>query len=178
MGAFSADLQLVEPNIAFKDAYLELVNECRAAQENYNPHRKALRDFKVFVEELQSMKRGENLKPGIVPMTTYWLWRDGGKIIGESRLRHFLNPELEIEGGHIGYLIRPSERRKGFGTLILALTMEKAVVQGLKRVLVTCDSDNLGSARIIEKNGGVLAGYAISPSDGKQISHYWIDLTG
>ena len=164
--------------MAHKDAYLALARECQAVQEHYGPHLKALQDFAALVDEMGAMKRGENLKPGIVPMTTYWLVRTDGKIVGESRLRHCLNPALEIEGGHIGYMICPSERRKGYGRLILALTMEKAVALGLKRVLVTCDTDNTGSSRIIEKNGGVLDGYAVSPSDGKQISRYWIDLSG
>jgi predicted acetyltransferase len=97
-------------------------------------------------------------------------------ILGESRLRHWLTPNLEIEGGHIGYAIRPSMRRKGFGTKILALTLQKAVTFGLEKVLVTCDTHNIGSARIIEKNGGILAGYATSPRSGVQISQYWITL--
>jgi predicted acetyltransferase len=178
MEAFPGKLQLVEPSMAYEDAYLALAKECHAVQEHYGPHLKALKDFAAWVDELRAMKRGENLKPGIVPMTTYWLTREDGKIVGESRLRHYLNHALEIEGGHIGYLICPSERRQGYGTLILALTMEKAVALGLERVLVTCDTDNIGSARIIEKNGGVLDGYAVSPSDDKQISRYWIDLSG
>ena len=109
-------------------------------------------------------------------MTTYWLVKDNEIVLGESRLRHRLTPALENEGGHIGYAIRPRQRRKGYGTCILRLTLEKARDMGLDRVLVTCDTDNLASARIIEKNGGALAGYGISPQSGIQVSQYWIDL--
>jgi predicted acetyltransferase len=87
-----------------------------------------------------------------------------------------LNPDLEIEGGHIGYAIRPSLRKMGYGTLILTLTLEKARALGLRGVLVTCDTENLGSARIIEKNGGVLESVAISPDSNKKISRYWIEI--
>ena len=72
--------------------------------------------------------------------------------------------------------MRPSERRKGYGTLILELTLEKAKDLGLDKVLLTCDTDNVASAKIIEKNGGKLAGQAISNKNGKQISRYWIEF--
>jgi len=97
-------------------------------------------------------------------------------ILGESRLRHSLTPALEHHGGHIGYVIRPSQRRKGYGTLILALTLEKARALGIQRVRITCDTDNTGSVRIIEKNGGILSAQVISERSGKLISQYWIDL--
>jgi predicted acetyltransferase len=99
----------------------------------------------------------------------------GQHVIGQSSLRHHLNPSLEREGGHIGYNIRPSERRKGFGTMILSLTLEKAKGIGLTRVFVTCDTDNVASARIIEKNGGRLQGQVISERSGKLINQYWIE---
>ena len=73
-------------------------------------------------------------------------------------------------------MIRPSQRRRGYGTRILALTLDKARLLGLERVLVTCDDDNLGSARIIEKNGGLLASKGLSTSSGVLIRRYWIAL--
>ena len=82
---------------------------------------------------------------------------------------------MMIEGGNIGYAIRPSERRKGFGTLILRLTLEKAKNIGLTRVLVTCDADNVASRKIIERNGGVLAGQVVSEHTGKLVMRYFID---
>jgi len=91
-------------------------------------------------------------------------------------LRHQLTPALEHEGGHIGYDIRPSARRRGFGTLILALTLERARILGLARALLTCDTDNTASARIIERNGGALAARVVSNRTGKLISQYWIEL--
>ena len=83
-------------------------------------------------------------------------------------------PHLEKEGGHIGYDIRPSERRKGYGTVLLALTLKKAQELGLHEVLVTCDSDNVDSVRIIEKNGGELIGRAVSEHTGKEVNRYRI----
>jgi predicted acetyltransferase len=85
-------------------------------------------------------------------------------------------PALEHHGGHVGYAIRPSERLKGYGTRLLALTLDKAREMGLGRVLVTCDTDNFASVRVIEKNGGVLENQVISNRSGKMISRYWIAL--
>jgi len=116
------------------------------------------------------------LPDGWVPGTTYWLIRDGKTIVAQSNLRHRLTPSLERVGGHIGYATRPSERRKGYGTLLCALTLQKARELGLKRVLITCDADNLASARIIEKNGGRLENQELSQATGKLKNRYWIEL--
>jgi predicted acetyltransferase len=83
---------------------------------------------------------------------------------------------LERNGGHIDYGIRPKERNKGFGTLILKLTLEKARQIGLKRVLLTCDDDNLASARVIEKNGGILQDKILNEGHKVPTRRYWIDL--
>jgi predicted acetyltransferase len=109
-------------------------------------------------------------------MTAFWLVKNNQIILGESRLRHSLTPALEAYGGHIGYVIRLSQRRKGYGTLILKLTLEKARAIGIQRVRVTCDTDNIGSARIIERNGGMLSGYSVDPKNGKGTSQYWIEV--
>ena len=71
-------------------------------------------------------------------------------LIGVSSLRHHLTHALEHHGGHIGYAIRPSERRKGYGTRLLAMTLDQHAM-GFRRVLVTCDTDHIASARVIEK---------------------------
>ena len=91
-------------------------------------------------------------------------------------LRHCLIPSLEHYGGHIGYFIRPSERDKGYGTRMLILALDEARKLGLSQVMMTCNINNLASARGIEKNGGVLASQGISRVSGKLISRYWITL--
>jgi len=135
----------------------------------------ALEDFPAYLRGLTDGARGVDLPPGRVPYTTFWL-ASGRRLIGRSTIRHRLTPELEHEGGHIGYDIRPSERRKGYGTLILRLTLGEARRLGLGRALLTCDTDNVGSAKVIEKNGGRLQDEAVSKISGKPISRYWIEL--
>jgi predicted acetyltransferase len=115
-------------------------------------------------------------RPGFVPESIFWLV-GGERILGVSRLRHWLTPELTHEGGHIGYDVRPSERRRGHGTTLLRLTLERAAARGITRVRVTCDADNLASRRVIEKNGGVLAGETTSERRGRPIRQYWIVMS-
>ena len=167
------EISLIEPNPKLENAFLEMANEfCAAGDARYVP---ALEDFSLYLERAGKQSRGEDLPPDRVPDTEFWLVA-GDRVIGRSKLRHFLSPSLEHEGGHIGYDIRPAERRKGYGTLILRLTLERAKALGLRRVLLTCDADNTGSAKVIEKNGGVLSGRAISARTGKPILQYWIEL--
>ncbi len=134
-------------------------------------------NFAGYVEQLERKERGLDLPPGHVPSTTFWLVRgDTGEIIGSSRLRHRLNELLENEGGNIGYDVRPSERGKGYATRMLAMMLDKARELGLSRVLITCDTDNVASARVIQKNGGRFVDEVIGRTDGQWVSRYWIDL--
>ena len=82
--------------------------------------------------------------------------------------------ELEHEGGHIGYDIRPTMRKRGFGTIMLGLNLARAAAMGLSRVRLTCDVDNLASIRVIEKNGGVLDAVVSSRRRPVMIRQYWL----
>src|SRR5918911_4690432 len=164
-------IMLVEPTMQLRDELLAMAEEYRAAGDDR--YREAIEDVSGFIQRAINYAHGRGLRPGHVPATFYWLVQQG-RIIGRSGIRHHLTPALENEGGHIGYDIRPSERGKGYGTLILKLTLEKAREFGFDRVMLTCDADNIASARIIEKNGGKIAAQVISERSGKLISHYWI----
>ena len=105
----------------------------------------------------------------------FWLIDETGRILGSSEVRERDTPFLIYEGGHIGYDIRPSERRKGYGTLILALTLQKAREMGFKRVMLSCEPDYLPSVQVIVKNGGKLENTVISHR-GTPKARHWIDL--
>ncbi|HPH95182.1 MAG TPA: GNAT family N-acetyltransferase [Anaerolineaceae bacterium] len=172
----NASTFLTLPSLNYRAAFLDMVDEFERAGQHYSYHDAARQDFAAFLLDTEKQSQGVDLPPELVPSTTYWLVTPEGVVIGRSSLRHYLNPALELRGGHIGYAIRPSMRRQGHGTRILALTLEKARELGLTRVLVTCDTSNIASARIIEHNGGILENFTTSPSDGVQISRYWIQL--
>jgi predicted acetyltransferase len=177
-------LSLVKPHVDLEPEFLDLARELCAAEgpqggclaRTIRKYEEADRDFAAFVAALAQEERGEALAPGTVPQTTFWLSRDDGRLLGESRLRHRLNEFLAQQGGHIGYAIRPSERRKRYGAHILALTLDEARRIGLTRVLLTCDKDNIASQRIILANGGLLDSEGISARSGKPMLRYWIGV--
>lgn len=167
------NVQLVEANEEMAAEFLAMAAEFKAHGDNY--YEAALENFTLYFERLTKFARGVGLEPHQVRENQFWLV-DNGRIVAASRLRHTLNPMLEIMGGHIGYNVSPRARRKGYGTLLLKLTLEKAKDLGLEKVFLTCDTDNTGSAKVIENNGGKLAGYAIWEATGKEISQYWIEI--
>lgn len=164
---------LIEPTEELGPAFFAMAEEYLVAGDAR--YEAALEDFPAYLRALSDGARGVNLPPGRVPYSTFWL-TSGRHLIGRSSVRHRLTPELQDEGGHVGYDIRPSERRRGYGTLILRLTLAEARKLGLNRALLTCDADNVASAKVIEKNGGGLQDQAVSRRSGKLISRYWIEL--
>ncbi len=169
-------LYVVGPNPRYREALLDMYADFEKAGEVNPDIYSAQKDFDTYVHSLLEAAQGRGLAEGWVPYSTHWLLNDKGEILGESHLRYHLTPGLAIIGGHIGYRIRPTARRKGYGTLILAFTLDRARAIGLPRVLVTCDTDNIGSAHIIEKNGGVLTQQFFHASSHTSKNHYWIDL--
>ena len=166
-------MTLIEPDATWQAAFLDMAAEFVASGDMRD--QAALLDFTAYLQQLQQLARGEDLPPDRVRQSTYW-GVEGDIIVGTVRLRHALNPALEQLGGHIGYDVRPSQRRQGYGTALLACTLVRARQCGLTGVLITCDTDNIGSARIIEKNGGQLINQTMVDGYPKLISRYWIDL--
>ena len=130
--------------------------------------------FRQYLDLLADQQRGTNLPPDHVP-TTFLFAFVGTRIVGRVSIRHTLNGLLERVGGHIGYVVVPEFRRRGYATEILrqALQMVREEL-GLSRALVTCDDDNLGSIRVIEKNGGRLENIITGPDLAKAKRRYWI----
>ena len=170
-------IELVEPCESFRQAYIEYVEEFRLAGETVvGQWGDVDEDFSAFVQRLRDYAHGINLPDEWVPAATFWLVR-GGHVIGTADLRHRLTKALKDVGGHVGYGVRPSERGKGYATLMVKLVLERARKLSLKQVLITCDKDNLASARVIQKNGGQLDSESISKQTGKLKQRYWIELT-
>jgi predicted acetyltransferase len=128
-----------------------------------------------YLEVLAEQERGVHLPPDHVPSTLLFAFK-GRRIVGRVSIRHTLNDFLLRVGGHIGYVVVPEFRRQGHATEILRLAVGIARDQfGMDRVLVTCDDDNLGSIRTIEKNGGVLEDVVFGPDLDRPTRRYWID---
>ena len=170
-------LRLVSPDEEYRDSYLAALREFQAEGRYTDKDLAALaRDFPAFVSQLRGRSDRAHVAPGRVPETVLWLV-DGDTYVGRLSIRHELNEYLSVIGGHIGYDIRPSLRRRGHGTELLRLALPHARAIGLERVLVTCDETNIASRRIIEANGGVLENAVTEPGAPEPTLRFWIALT-
>jgi predicted acetyltransferase len=126
-----------------------------------------------YVRKLDDNRRGIDLPGDWVPSTFVGALL-GRELVGRASVRHQLNDFLLNMGGHIGYAVRPHYRRQGFGTELLRQALIVARADGVDRVLVTCDEDNIASAKIIESHGRVLEDTRTDPN-GPPRRRYWID---
>lgn len=171
------NVRLIEPVVELKSEFFAMVEEFEMKNKGIINGVGSIDkdDFENSVSRAKDHARGIGLPEEWVPCSTYWLFHKG-QIIGTCSLRHELNDFLRDFGGHIGYSIRPSQWGKGYGRQMLGLALEKARVLGIERVLVTCDDDNVASARVIEKNGGKLGDKIKTEYADYLVRRYWIDL--
>ncbi len=167
-------MELVFPTIEHKQAALEYLGEHIENGEGHlngggGLERDCYEDYLIRITSAQTAAQ-----TGWVNCSTYFAFV-GDKIVGMIQIRHTLNEILIKSGGHIGYGVRPSERRKGYAAQMLKLALNKCREFGIEKALVTCDKDNIGSARTILKNGGVLEN-EFTNDDGVIEQRYWITL--
>lgn len=159
-------IELIIPCEKYLKSVYEAIDEYQAAPLRFSISdvrqmiEAAENNFTDYFQNLQNQSLGIGLKTGYVPSTTYWLV-DRDKYIGTFTLRHHLTPNLEKIGGHIAYVIRPKERRKGYGYQGLKLCLKKAAEKGIKQVLITCDADNTASYGLIHKMMLEYGGYEL-----------------
>ena len=127
------------------------------------------------VEKLDAWARGEDLGDW-VPSTTRFLISNG-RILGNYNIRHELTDALMAYGGSCGYSVRPSERQKGYATMMLGHAKDLGRQLGLGRMLLTCNPENIGSSKTIERNGGILQDVLYNDQLESQVARYWINLT-
>lgn len=167
--------ELVLPSDQYKASYIEALKEFNEYDGNRDGIDVEQRE-KNFDAFLQKLKNDEIVNDGDrVPSTQYWLV-DGDKYIGRVNYRPVLNDAFKFRGGNVGYAIRPTERKKGYATLIMQKLIEKAKSDGLKELLITCDSDNGASIAVIEKVGGVLQSMDLDEKKGVSFNRYIIKI--
>ncbi len=134
-------------------------------------------EYGAWLEQVRDNNDPKTARTGWVSADTFFAVRKtDGRLIGMVDIRHTLNEFLAAYGGHIGYGVRPSERRKGYATEILRLALGHAKEPlGLPRVMISCNQDNEGSRRTILACGGRLE-RAFTHTDGHRVEVYWIAL--
>lgn len=169
-------LELVLPNEHHREAVGEFKKDfAERGEELHGAGTLDTDDFDTWLRQCRDYMVGENLPLGHIASTQYLCMRGGENLVGMLNLRHELTPALSNRGGHIGYSVAHDWRGKGIGTRLLGLGIEKCRERGFDRVLVTCLESNVASARVIEKNGGVLEG-RVRLADGRPLQRWWIEL--
>ncbi len=177
-------IMLVPPSLTRLPGYVEALRRGWSPNTSYNVsgEQLALHDESPdrLLHELTRSDGTARLTDGTLvprlPSRLFWIF--GREFCGSINLRFVPGTEdlPPTCSGHIGYSIVPWKQRRGFATRALALVLPVACEVGLRRVLVTCDDDNVGSRKVIQANGGVFAG--VQPSaklEEKSKLLFWID---
>ena len=173
-------MKLIEPTAEYGrqiPAYRQEFLNCGDSMVGTDGLRR-MEDAEKWAEHCRFMKDPDNVPEGRVPATQYIFVREEDrKIVGMLQIRHYLNEYLEKFGGHIGYSVAPSERRKGYASLMLKSALPECRKLGIDKVLITCDNNNIGSRKTILANGGVYESTVFEPEEKICLKKYWIDLS-
>lgn len=173
------NIELVRLTSEYKEQLSEMLTEWKKdIIENHtdmSPWKIWANDFHDFDHYLNNLDTKEGDKNAWVPDTTlFCIDKDRDIFVGAVNIRHYLNEDLLKTGGHIGDGIRPSERRKGYATAMIALALDECKKLGINKVLMCCDKDNIGSVKSIINNGGVLENEI--EEEGHIVQRYWIQI--
>lgn len=159
-----------------KDQLFDMIYEINEYDSNFEGLSDIgrIEDYNEFLKKSEKWKHQELINSNYSSQTTFGVF-DDEKLVGGFVLRHTLKGALINHGGNIGYLVRPSERKKGYGRALLKLALEKAKDIGLKKVLITCRNDNIGSIKVIESNYGIYENDYYDENSGKTYRRYWIE---
>jgi predicted acetyltransferase len=133
-------------------------------------------DLQTFLQQCRDAEKPDNIPADLVPQSIFWLVDTNNGVVGIMRVRHRLNERLLQYGGNIGYYVRPSERGKGYGKLLLRYCLEKLRLLGASRALLTVNPLNIASRRVVLANGGVPDGQGIDPVSREVVDRFWIEL--
>lgn len=168
-------LRLVKLTNEYRTQLFDMMDEWLSVEQDFSPYVIRKNDYHDFDRYLELLEIKEETREGYVPDSVWFLLDDERNILlGAVNIRHYLNRNLCHTGGHIGDGIRPSERRKGYATKMIGFALEKCQELGIRKVLMTCDADNIGSAKSIMNNGGVMD-YEVM-DEGVLEKRFWITL--
>lgn len=172
-------LRLVSPDESMAEeirAYRQAMLDAGSSMDGTGPLRR-LEDPLEWIRSARMVENPETCPAHLVDASQLVCVRENdGRIVGMIDIRHRLNDHLRLYGGHIGYSVRPDERRKGYATWMLRRALDICRERGMDKVLVMCLSSNEGSRHTILKCGGVHETQVFDPEDQEDLEHYWITL--
>lgn len=172
--------KFVFPKIQYKEKAIEFINEFQECKSEINGSGALDSYLEVATYEAWLSKVLADIdianieKPRVPALTYFYVREEDDRIIGMINIRLALNDFLRKEGGHIGYCIRPTERRKHYATDMLKEALNVCDVVGIKEVLLTCDKINVASANVIKNCGGELEAEFYSETFQEEIQRYVI----
>lgn len=167
------NIKLVKLSNQYKKHLFDMMDEWALSGEKIMPAAIAINDYHDFDYYIAHLCRDKEMN-GIVPESTYFcLDLDRNIFVGAVTIRHYLTERL-LNSGLIGDGIRPSERRKGYGSQMIGLALFEAKNLGINKVLMCCDKKNIASAKSIMNNGGILENEV--EVNGMIKQRYWIDI--
>lgn len=168
---------LVKPNLSYADEIIKYKEESLKESPLINGSAGLNRFSSIedWLEELKKRSSEATVPEGLVPSSTYLGVREKDNyIIGMIDIRHYLNDFLKQFGGNIGYGVRKTEKNKGYAKQMLKLALEKCKELKIKKVLITCDEDNIASEKVILSANAKFED--IRNIDGENKKRFWIDL--
>ena len=173
-------MRLVFPTFEYKDKAIQFINEFYEYDSEINGSGGLDRylEESTYEEWLKKVLADidiANVPQSRVPALTYFYIREeDDKILGMINMRLALNEFLKREGGHIGYCIRPTERRKHYATDMLNDALKVFDTLGIKEIILTCDKSNIASAGVIKNCNGELVAEFYSDTFKEEIQKYVI----
>ena len=136
-----------------------------------------IEDPEEYVKTCAEYEDRQTVPSHLVPATQFFLVRKSdNRLVGMLQIRHCFNDYLEKYAGHIGYSVRPSERRQGYAKEMLKMALPYCLEIGIDKVLITCADGNIGSEKTILANGGVYESTVHEPTDNRNLKRFWIKL--
>lgn len=175
----TGDFFLTEPS----EVYAEQIREYRqdfldagSSMDGCGPLRKC-EDPITYISECRKCTAPETLPEGLVIATQFlYVRKSDDCVVGMTQVRHYFNDYLSRFGGHIGYSVKPSERRKGYATSMLHAVLPYCREIGLDKILIACLDGNTGSEKTILNNGGIYESTVYEPGKTRGLKRFWITL--
>ena len=169
-------MEIRRPDLKDKEAVIRLVDEFVAAHSymhgGLGSTWQLAESYEDWLELIKQQEKGQNLPADWLPAIQFLAFDEDSQLVGFLSLRLSLNERTFLDGGHVGYSIRPSRRRQGLGKALLGEGLKEAKKLGLEHLLITCEADNIASRKTILANGGVYDNTI------EGVERYWLDLEG
>lgn len=170
---------LIKPDIEYADQITEYRQEfldAGSSMDGTGMLRK-IQNPEEYIKICKDYEQEKKIPANLVPATQFFFIRaNDNRLVGMIQVRHYLNDFLEMYGGHIGYSVRPCERRKGYAKKMLEMALSFCKVTGIDKVLITCIESNVASEKTILANNGIYESTVYEPNSNENLKRFWIML--